>query len=266
MKVFISVDMEGVCGVTEWDEVTKGKDGYEENRRQMTAEAAAACRGALAAGATEIVVRDAHDTACNIIAADLPGKTQLIRGWSRHPYMMMQGLDSSFDAVFMIGYHACAMGTGNPLAHTMNTTRNASLFINGRLGSEFMINLFIARYERVPVILVSGDEELCLHATDLVPGIHAVSVKSGSGSSTMNIHPQQATVEIEAAAQAALAALAAGDTSTLPENFVVELNYTNHKDAYKASFYPGAILNGARSVSFTAADYFEVLRFLLFTF
>ena len=269
MKVYISVDMEGVCGATLWDEVTQTKEGYRDTRQQMTAEAAAACRGALAAGASEIVVRDAHDSACNIIASELPEKTVLIRGWSRHPYMMMQGLDSSFDAALMVGYHSCAMGSGNPLAHTMNTTRNASLYINEELASEFMVNFFTARYERVPVVFVSGDEELCSHAGRLVPGIQSVAVKDGIGASTINMHPREAVRAIEEKSRKALLALSAAGPSLaggLPAHFEVVLHFNNHKDAYRAGFYPGATVQSARAVSFAATDYFEVLRFLLFNF
>lgn len=72
MKIYISVDIEGVCGTTTWDEVTRGKAEYPEFQQQMTGEVLAACEGALAAGASEIVIKDAHDTACNIIAESLP--------------------------------------------------------------------------------------------------------------------------------------------------------------------------------------------------
>ena len=45
----------------------------------------AACEGALAAGATQIVVRDAHGSGRNILQEHLPKQAQLIRGWSGHP-------------------------------------------------------------------------------------------------------------------------------------------------------------------------------------
>lgn len=264
MKVYISVDMEGICGTTSWSEVTKGNSDYEAARRQMTAETVAACNGAKRAGATEIMVRDAHDSACNIIADELPEDVTLIRGWSRHPYCMMQELDRTFDASLMIGYHTFAGGEGNPLSHTMNTVHNASVIINGELASEFLINYYTSLLEKVPVVFISGDQELCYHAREYAPDMTAVAVKSGSGDSTVNLHPKQALKSIEEGVEKALNDIPGA--AKLPDHFDVTLNYNNHKDAYKASFYPGAKLSDARSVHFSSKDYFEVLRFFLFNF
>ncbi|MBE0697596.1 MAG: M55 family metallopeptidase, partial [Anaerolineaceae bacterium] len=88
MKVYLSADIEGITGTTHWDETELNKPDYAEFREQMTAEVAAACEGALNAGATEIWVKDAHGSARNLIASKLPRETHLLRGWSGHPYMM----------------------------------------------------------------------------------------------------------------------------------------------------------------------------------
>ncbi len=106
MKVYMSVDMEGVAGVAHFDEVTKGKQGYAEFQVQMTAEVKAACEGAVAAGAKEIWVKDAHDSGRNLIISDLPKPVKIIREWSGHPLGMMQEIDETFDAAIMIGYHS----------------------------------------------------------------------------------------------------------------------------------------------------------------
>ena len=122
MKVYISADIEGITGTTHWDETDKAKADYTEFRQQMTAEVAAACEGALKAGVNEIWVKDAHDSARNIIAAQLPPETRLNRGWSGHPYFMMDRLDSTFQAVVMIGYHSRAGSGASPLAHVKWTS------------------------------------------------------------------------------------------------------------------------------------------------
>ncbi len=80
MKIYISADIEGVCGSTVWPEAERDKQPYIEFQNQMTAEVKAACEGALAAGAKEIVVKDAHATGRNIIAGELPRAVKLIRG------------------------------------------------------------------------------------------------------------------------------------------------------------------------------------------
>src|ERR1044072_10053846 len=98
MKVFISSDIEGTAGGTAWDEAGKGNPEYSEFREYVTDELVAACEGARAAGASEVVVKDAHATARNLILSKLPDYVRIVRGWSGHPDAMMFGIDESFDA------------------------------------------------------------------------------------------------------------------------------------------------------------------------
>jgi D-amino peptidase len=120
MKVFISADIEGTAGIADWDEALKERPDYQEFRELMTAEVAAACEGAKAAGAEEILIKDAHQTGRNLIVSKLPDHAGIVRGWGGHPHVMMFGLDKSFDAALFTGYHAKAGVEANPLAHTMN--------------------------------------------------------------------------------------------------------------------------------------------------
>src|SRR5512136_2717210 len=131
MKVYLSADIEGVTNVTHWDEADLHKDEFQAAREQMTAEVAAACEGALEAGATEIWVKDAHDSARNLIAARLPQATRLIRGWSGHPFMMAEELDHTFQGMLLVGYHARAASGLSPLAHTL-TGGFVRMLINGQ--------------------------------------------------------------------------------------------------------------------------------------
>ena len=160
MKVYISADIEGVTGASHWDETDKLKPDYNEFREQMTAEVSAACEGALQAGGTEIWVKDAHATARNLIASRLPRETRLIRGWSGHPFSMVQELDESFQALLMIGYHARAGSAANPLAHTFSGNI-AGIKINGRYASELQIYAYAAGLVNVPLVFVSGDQGIC---------------------------------------------------------------------------------------------------------
>ncbi len=264
MKIYISADIEGVCGCTDWDDATKGTSDYPEFQKQMNKEVRAACEGALAAGATEIYIRDAHGSARNLVAAELPENTRLVRGWSRHPYMMMQELDSTFDAAVMIGYHSPAGCAGNPLAHTMSKSI-AEVNINGEPASEFHINRYTAMLENVPVVFVSGDQEICDLATEAMPGLVTAPVKTGTGASTVNIHPDFAVEMIRSRVQQALYDRPALDVDTIPASFTVTISYKNPKDAYKASFFPGARLISPVTIGYEAGNYFDVLRLFLFT-
>ena len=172
MKVFLSADMEGTCGIVHWNETERNTPfDYTPMQKQMTREVAAACRGALAGGADEVMVKDAHDSARNIDPTALPRKTRMHRAWSGDLLSMMCGLDKDkYDAVFFTGYHAWASCPGNALSHTMNL-RNDHVTLNGELCPEFLINAYTAGYFGVPVALVTGDKALCDFAKELIPAI-----------------------------------------------------------------------------------------------
>ena len=263
MKVYISADIEGVTGVTHWDEADRQNPDYKEFREQMTAEVSAACEGALAAGAREIWVKDAHASARNLIAAKLPKQTRLIRGWSGHPFSMVQELDGGFHAMLMVGYHSRAGSGANPLAHT-HSGKIASLKINGHLASELLIHALAAAYVRVPLVFVSGDQGICDEAADLIGDIATVAVKRGIGDASINIHPHMAIEKIGEGVHIALQGDVSKCNLTLPEFFEVEIIYKEHAVAHRASFFPGADLKQPHCVGFDSADYFEVLRLFAF--
>jgi D-amino peptidase len=263
MKVYISADIEGVTNVTSWDETEHGKPDHEAARNQMTAEVAAACEGALAAGANEIWVKDAHDRANNLIPGRLPKPVRLIRGWSGHPLSMMQELDGSFDATMMIGYHARARAGASPLEHTF-TGRVSEIRVNDRPFSEFAFAAYAAAHYDVPIALISGDEGVCAEAAELCPRISAVPVKHGVGASTNSIHPDAACERIRQAAETALAGDLSSCAISLPDRFSIDVVFRRHADAYAGSFYPGAGLTDPSTVRFETDDYFEALRALTF--
>ena len=121
MKVFISVDIEGITTTSNWDECDNEHSTYGVQAEQMTKEVLAVCEGAIAAGAKEIYVRDAHDTGCNIDPFKMPKEVILIRSWSGCPKSMAEGIDESFDAAMFVGYHAATTRPGNPLSHTISS-------------------------------------------------------------------------------------------------------------------------------------------------
>ncbi|MBN1964785.1 MAG: M55 family metallopeptidase [Anaerolineae bacterium] len=263
MKIFISADLEGVAGATSWSETEKGHAEYPEFREQMTAEVVAACEGALNAGASEIVIKDAHWTGRNLIAARLPREARLIRGWTGDPYSMMAGLDESFQAALMLGYHSRAGSDASPLAHTL-TGRVAAMTINDRPAAEFLINAYTAGLCGVPVVFLSGDAGICQDASDFLPCLATVAVMEGLGAATDSIHPTLAVERIRAGVEAALRGDVARCQVTMPAHFVIRVSYREHALARKASFYPGAQQVGPHAVQFEADAYFEILRFIMF--
>lgn len=264
MKIYISADIEGTTGITHWDETEKSKSDYQKFAQQMTNEVKAACEGAINAGAEEIWIKDAHDTGRNIIAADLPKKITLVRGWSEHPFSMVQELDSTFTALLMIGYHSFAGSSSNPLSHTLSSRTFNYVKLNGEYASEFLIHSYAAATVGVPVVLVSGDEGICKEVSKINKNIKTVAVNKGVGNSVISIHPKLAVEKIKEGVESILKRNIGQCKITLPEHFKVKLSFRNHTKAFRASFYPGMEQISSTDVVFEADDYFEVLRMLLF--
>lgn len=237
MKIFISADIEGCAGVSFSDEVHKTEAIYKKFAEQMTREVVAVCEAAHDAGADEIVVKDGHGDASNIDPLAMPPYVTLIRGKSGHPYNMMYGLDSSFDAVMYVGYHAAAGNPGFTLSHT-STGNSREITLNGKIMSEFMLNSYTAASLGVPVIFLSGDEAICDSARELVPELTVVKTKQGVGGATYCVSPEVVMEELKRRTRKALEKIDKCRVS-LPETFEYKVSYKDWKKAYQMSFYPG---------------------------
>ncbi len=176
MKLYLSADIEGTCGIVNWDETKLECEFSQHYRTQMSKEIAAACDGATQSGVHEILVKDAHDSGRNINPNILPENVKILRGWTKDPLVMMAGIDESFDACIFTGYHSGATCNGNPLSHTMDIDYDY-FKINDEIASEFTINAYIAAYYNVPVAFLSGDEMLCESAKTKSKYSHCSCVK-----------------------------------------------------------------------------------------
>lgn len=259
MKLYISADIEGISGVSDWDQAGKTGFGYQEARSLMTNEVLAACRGANSAGFSDVVIKDAHGSGKNIIPDQLPDNTLLIRGWSGHPYGMMQEIDDSFDAVAFIGYHGAAGTSVNPLAHSF--TRDVSwIKLNEELVSEFSINAMIALSVNVPVVFVSGDKHIC-NAAKKFNGYIGSNVSSyGIGNSSVCRSPQAVCRDIEKGISTVLHEDFTKFMGQLPSRYKFEVRFNTPYHAYEASFYPGVQLIDDVTVAYETEDFFEMIR------
>lgn len=264
MKLFISADIEGTAGINAWDETEYGTQRYAYFQEQMTREVSAACEAADALG-YGVTVKDAHDSAKNIIPDKLHPSAYLIRGWAKDLNCMMSGIDSDkFDAVAFTGYHSAAMSEGNSLSHTMTTAAHW-VKINGRFASEFVINSYIAAMYGIPVVFVSGDEALCQTAKELVDGIVAVPTKRAIGSATVSAHPEKVCKEIKRGMEEALRSDYKESCKVkLPSHFLVEIAYRDLNTAASNSLYPGVHRIDGKTVLFESDNYTEVLRMMHF--
>ena len=264
MRLFISSDIEGTCGICDWDETRLAHpEYYNRFADQMTKEVASACRAAEDSGVIDgILIKDAHGPARNLRLQDLPRSVELFRGWEGRPCGMMAGVEEA-DVVAMTGYHSSAFSLGSPLAHT-NNLQNQWVKLNGAYASEFMINSYAAAYYGKPVIFVSGDEALCEHAKSLIPDIETAPVLKGRGGATVSIHPEVAVEMIYEKMAAALSKDVSRCLPKLPDHFTAEIQFKEMPRAVRGQYYPGAKLTDPKTVRFESDDYFEILRFFFF--
>ncbi len=178
MRVYISVDMEGIGGVVKGSQVISGGKDYPRFRKWMTEEVKAAIEGIKSATDAEITVADSHGSMSNILIEELPEDVEVITGFPRS-VCMVHGIWDKYDAAFFIGYHAKKGQRGGVLAHTVAGRTFSSIIINGTEASEFYLNALVAGHYGVPVAFISGDLEICKEARSIIPNIEVVVTKKG---------------------------------------------------------------------------------------
>lgn len=262
LKVHISADMEGISGVASSDDANRDGKDYDYFRQMMTREVNAAIEGALASGATEVVVRDAHSSARNLVPELLNENALLLRAWSGGPKMMMEGLDESFDAVIFIGYHAKAGTPNSVLGHTFKGNDIVDVSINGISLTEAGINSLIAGYYGVPVVFVAGDRALCEQTKALLGSVETVAVKEGIGSAALCLHPELARKRIRAGVENALHRLESYQPFVMDPPYTLKITYKDESSAYEGSTFPGAKRSGDWAITFEGDDLMEVINAL----
>jgi D-amino peptidase len=215
VKIWISFDMEGVAGIVDWDQCRPtGGARYEVGCQLMLDEVNAAIEGALAGGATEVVLNDSHGTMANLDPRRIAGGAAYLSG--RHkPRYMMQGLDETFDGAFFVGYHGSISGRPSTLSHTYNPEVFAAARVNGELVGESGINALVVEHFGVPIAFVSGDE-VTRQETEAFASkaVHVVTKESITRFSALNLHPEESCRRIRAGAEEAVRRVAAGDVPT----------------------------------------------------
>jgi D-amino peptidase len=258
MKVFLSSDMEGTAGVVDWDQCVGDGPEAAAGRRLLLAEVNAAIEGAVAGGATEIVVNDSHANMRNLPPAELAGGASYISG-SHKPLYMMQGLDGSFDAVLFISYHG-SIGAPAGLSHTYNPRAVMEARLGGTVTGEAGINALVAAHYGVPVVLVTGDRCACEETAALIPGVHCAVVKEHvSRLAAHSLHPEQACALIRETAQKAVAGAGAAEPPPLA-SAALEISVKNTDIAEAATWVRGVERTGPRELRFTGPDPLAVYR------
>ncbi|MFT4122242.1 MAG: M55 family metallopeptidase [Microbacteriaceae bacterium] len=252
MRVYISIDMEGVAGVATLDQVGRGGHGYPRAQELMTAEANAAIAGAFDGGADSVVVNDSHGTMDNLIHEQLDPRARLVFG-SPKAECMAEGLSADMDAALFIGYHAPA-GVRGVLAHTFSA-HFTEVRINGERASETSVNALLAAAHGVPVAMVSGDDVICGIAAELLEDVVTVPVKVAHGwSAADSLPPGAAREAIAAGAREAVRRAAGLRALHLPTALEIEIDMPNQIAAELAAMMPGVTRRDDRTVVAAVAD------------
>jgi D-amino peptidase len=239
MRVYVSTDMEGTAGIVDWAQCVGDGPEAAAGRELLLAEVNAAIDGALAAGATEIVVNDSHSVMRNLSPERLRGQATYISG-SHKPLYMMEGLDSSFDAIFFVSYHGSMGGDPAVLSHTYNPRAVAEVRLNGRVVGESGVNALVAAHYGVPIVLVTGDQTACEETVAVVPRVEtAVVKKSITRFAASSLHPEVARDLIKAAAGRALSSLSGATAPDVPVPSALEVTWRTADMAEMATWIRG---------------------------
>jgi D-amino peptidase len=253
VKVFISVDMEGLAGVVTSSDVSPSGADYAHFRAIMAAETNAAIEGAFRAGATEVLVRDSHGGKQNLMPGDVDPRARLLRGVSTGPRNMMEGIDSTFDAVVFLGYHAKAGTPDAILAHT-STGNVIDFAINGVSLPEGGYNALVAGLSGVPVVFIAGDRAVVDQLRGLLGPITGVAVKQAIGGASLGLSPRQAQEEIRNGVEQAIRNRARATPYRLTGPYTMVLKVRRERPLYR-----GAERVQDGEVRFACPDLLEVL-------
>lgn len=266
MDVFISADIEGITGVVTWSQCGGAKESGSEfvwARQMMAQDVNAAIRGARAAGAKRIVVKDAHGNSKSLIARDLESGVELVSGVGcGNIDGMMEGIGSSFDIAFLVGYHAKAGTRCGIMCHTM-TGRVHRFWINGAEVGEIGISAAIAGRFGVPIGLVTSDAAGCAEASDLLPWVKTAVVKEGYGRySGLLKHPEETRPLIEKAAEEAVRAASSMKPWVPGSPVTIKLEFNRDEEADMAERYHGVKRLDGYTLERQCTDYEDAHRAL----
>lgn len=253
MRVYISIDAEGCSGIYKLAQVMPENPDYEFCRRMMEGDANAAVRGAFNAGASKVILNDAHNLGDNLRLEKLDPRVTLISGNDR-PLSMMEGISSDFDAALLVGYHS-RKGEKGVISHTYYYSSMYEVRINGFPVGEAEINGFLAGHFGVPLVFLSGDQYVTHNIGGKVPGIHTVATKRAIGCGAAEcLHPEVTQKKIEDEVQKALLDLKNIKPMAAPP-YTLEVQFLTPGHASFASLLPGAQRPSPATVRFEADDY-----------
>jgi D-amino peptidase len=264
VRIYISADMEGVVGVVTGEQLGPQGFEYARFREFMTQEVNAAIDGAMAGGATHIVIADSHGNGQNLLIEKLPRHVWVVRSWPR-PLGMMQGIDETFAGAMFIGYHTGTTNLQGVRAHTLSSARLTDVRLKGVSVSEAGLNAAIAGHFNVPIIMVSGDDAVVKETTALLGNIEGAIVKYASGfHSARTMTPDAAYQLIREKAQRAVSRIREFKPYKLTGPIELDISFKNYRPSEVLSYLSIVQRTDAHSIRFVGKDIVEVSKFLTF--
>jgi D-amino peptidase len=256
MKVYISVDMEGIAGINHPGPTDRKHERYPAAVDLMIGETNAAIEGALAAGATDVLVNDSHGDMYNLLPERIHAAARVLQG--QKPWSMVAGAgpDAGFGVALFVGYHARAGHPTGTIAHTYSGAP-VETRLDGRPTGEYGLNALALGAWDVPVGLVAGDDALAEEVAAWLPWVERVIVKEAAGGrAAISPHPSVAVALVRAGAERALRRAAAGELELLRVGppVVIEVDYARGVQADFAAVVPGTERFGDRSVRISSDD------------
>jgi D-amino peptidase len=257
MRILVAVDMEGITGVVNWNQVDPQHPEYGRFRKLMTGDVNAAIQGAIEAGAEEVIVTDGHAYGYNLLLEELDSRAVLNSG-NDAPFAMLQGIGEDISGVILCGYHA-RVGTPNAiLDHTWSSRRVANLWINEMLSGEIGLNAAVCGHFNVPVIMISGDQSACHEAGELLGAVEKAVIKQATGRMSAEcLTPEASHKKIQESAKKAVRNLIEGRAPApfhpqIPIQITIQFAHSDMAD--RAALLPGAQRLDGRRITFSSAD------------
>ena len=256
-KVLISVDMEGVAGTVTGDQLGPAGFEYGRFREFMTREALAAVTAAKAAGATELVVADAHGNGENLLIEQFPPDVRIVRSWPRK-LGMVAPIDATFSAVIFIGYHASTNNPTGVRAHTFSSATLTRVAVNGMEMTEGSWSAAVAGQFNVPVVMMSGDDAAIAEVRKTIGNIEAAETKHTLGfHSALTITPQASADLISARVKAAFGRLKDFTPYKVQTPVTIDISFKHYMPAEVLAFLPMFERTGSHSIRYRARDMVE---------
>ena len=262
MKVLIGTDLEGVAGVVSFAEQTyAGSRYYDRAKRLLTAEVNAAVEGLLAVGVEDILVMDGHGPG-GIWYDDLRPPAKLLHGRPLPPRARLQPIVAQYDVCVMIGQHAMAGVLTSNQGHTQSSRTIDSIKLNGKpIGEIAQFALYYGGLG-LPLIFLSGEQDACTEAEELVPGMVTVSVQQGVGrGAAISLAAPEAHRQIREGIQQAVKRQQEHPIAPLHWEgpYVLEKRFFHTDVADRVSVQPGAVRVDSQTVRFECEDILETV-------